>query len=130
MSGIELLLKVLADASKEKSDRDKGTLSCNQCDLKFKTNDTLKIHKLGVHEGTKFPCVKCDYEAARKSCLRKHVKRMHEKNKLSVHSDDDDRFQCQKCNFKTSQKPDLQLHIRAVHEGVKHDYNQCEVKAT
>ena len=35
-----------------------------------------------VHEGQKFPCPQCDYKAAWKSNLKKHIKLVHEGDKL------------------------------------------------
>ena len=46
--------------------------SCNVCD------GSLWRHKQFVHEGKKqFPCDMCNYRAARKENLRRHIQTVH-----------------------------------------------------
>jgi hypothetical protein len=57
----------------------------NQCDICFKVftvSSSVGEHKLAVHEGIKFPCDLCAFEASSKRNLRGHLGRVHtSKNK-------------------------------------------------
>ena len=52
--------------------------SCDQCDFKAAWKHSLSRHMQSIHEGIKkFPCDKCDYCGTLKENLVKHIKRMH-----------------------------------------------------
>ena len=54
-------------------------------------------------------CRVCDYKAAQKSNLKKHIESVHERIKP---------FKCNICEYKAGLKSDLQLHTEFVHEFV------------
>ena len=87
----------------------KATLKC----------DLLK-HIKAVHEGVKYPCTQCKYNASRKSNLLQHIQSIHEGVK----------FPCTQCEYKATQKTHLMTHIKSIHEGVNFPCSQCEYKAT
>ena len=61
------------------------------------------------HEGIKFDCKLCDYEANRKSNLSQHVKSIHEGIK----------YDCKLCDYKAKQRNSLTKHVESIHEGFK-----------
>ena len=64
------------------------------------------------------PCLRCEYEAKKKSHLQTHVKSVHE----------DEKFQCSHCGSKFTQKGSLQGHMKSVHEGQKFHCSHCGSK--
>ena len=51
--------------------------ACNQCDYQAKTQSNLTIHIQSKHEGVKYACDKCDYQATQKGSLTRHLKTKH-----------------------------------------------------
>ena len=41
----------------------------------------MKIHNSSIHQGMKYPCNQCDYQATYRSNLSSHVMNMHIKRK-------------------------------------------------
>ena len=51
---------------------------CEQCQLSFKRNDSLKSHNDKIHEGLVFTCEYCDsYSTARKNDFKRHILSKH-----------------------------------------------------
>ena len=61
-----------------------------------KMNVTNVITKLQdkIHEGIKYECDQCDYQAAQQTNLKTHTMSVHEGSK----------YQCDLCEFKATQK--------------------------
>ena len=59
-----------------------------------------------VHEGVKFICDQCDYEATTRSHLAEHKKAQP----------DWVTFDCDQCDYKSSWRSKLVGHVKAVHE--------------
>ena len=53
-----------------------------------------------MHDGVKYPCDKCNYQATEQSSLRKHKKSVHDGVKYS----------CDKCNYQTGWKQKFKEH--------------------
>ena len=79
-----------------------------------KTN--LKRHKQSVHEGVKYPCNKCEYQATTKGALQRHQKSEHEGVKYS----------CNQCEYQAKEQDSLKRHQQSNHESVKYSCNHCE----
>ena len=81
-------------------------LKCLQCYYTCKLPRTLKLHIQSIHEGTEFPCHKCEFRAESHNCLRKHI--------LVEHKGVID---CDQCDYKTKRWHILRDHVHD-HEGV------------
>ena len=57
---------------------------CKQCDEKFKTLEAQKKHFVIVHLGEKFGCDICGQQFAHPTSLGKHLKRVHNTNKVKL----------------------------------------------
>ena len=56
------------------------TFGCDKCDYQTKRQDSLGKHKLFVHgdkKGKKHPCTICGHTKTKKSCLVKHMFKIH-----------------------------------------------------
>ena len=93
---------------------------CNQCEYQATTQGSLKTHKESIHEGVKYSCNKCEFHATQKGDLKRHREAIHEGVKYS----------CNQCEFHATQKGHLQRHKESIHEGVVYSCNQCEYQAT
>ena len=96
--------------------------SCEQCDYRAARRYNLKKHVDVVHEKVKlFTCKKCYFKTGAESTLKSHVEVTHDRIK---------RFECQQCNYRAGSKYNLKQHIKEVHEGIK-DFkcDQCAYKA-
>ena len=81
-----------------------GKLVCDICQQSYSTKGNLMVHRL-KHDGVKFPCKQCEYQAKQLSDLTTHVKAKHE----GV------RYPCQQCDYKASTTSNLARHNRSNH---------------
>ena len=63
----------------------------------------LKMHKQSKHEGIKYSCEQCDYEATMKANLLRHLKSKHEEVK----------YPCNQCDYKATMKGSLLTHLKS-----------------
>merc|ERR1712129_535618 len=77
-----------------------GLYQCDECGYTSARKDSVKNHKLVVHQGIKFPCNKCSYQASYKSHLTRHIQSVH----------DGVRYPCDLCDFKATQQVHLREH--------------------
>ena len=100
--------------NKSKSEKTKG---CEHCEYRAKTNEHLKVHTQGVHEGIRFPCNVCSYKATGIANLSKHKEFRHE-GRI---------FSCKECDHKSGSSAALQYHIKSTHGGEKvYKCDHCE----
>ena len=66
----------------------------------------LGQHKRAVHEGVKYACRQCNYQATLKGDLARHNRAVHEGIKYS----------CRQCDQQFSWKSGIAKHQRKVHE--------------
>ena len=117
---------------------------CPHCGNLYSCKRDLNRHIKSVHEGIKYPCNLCDYEANQQISLRSHVKSIHEgvryecehcdkefshKSDLTIHikgKHEGFTYECDKCNQQFSKKRFLKAHIESKHEGIRYSCNQCE----
>ena len=57
---------------------------CKHCDEKFKTLEAKKKHTVIIHLGEKFGCDICGQQFAHPTSLGKHLKRVHNTNKVKL----------------------------------------------
>ena len=89
---------------------------CDQCGKEYLAQH-LKEHKRRVHDGKKYPCNFCPFEA---SCPKYIVK--HEAMHNGVE------YPCNQCDYKGKQKETLKRHIRVEHENLRFYCDQCPLK--
>ena len=77
---------------------------CNRCDKHFVQRKHLYEHIRNVHEGIKFSCNDCGFEAIRKTLLR-HIQNVHEGIK----------YPCDFCDFIATRKDKLYTHKKNKH---------------
>lgn len=125
----------LKDHIKDKHAREKK-YTCPLCQTKCATNSALDLH-FRKHTGEKpYVCKICDFRSSHISNLKRHVQRMHIKDKkfschlceytcvteelLNVHlrkHTSDKPFACLLCNYRSSRIYSLNDHIRYKHTG-------------
>jgi len=80
---------------------------CDMCDFEANCIQTLKAHKLKMHEPENlFKCKFCKYRTPRKGDLRRHLKDRHLKLR---------QYACPHCDFLSSRKSNLQTHMKKQH---------------
>ena len=94
--------------------------ACWQCDYQATYQQSLDLHIQAKHEGIKYNCDQCDYQATQQGNLIRHIQSKHEGIKHA----------CHQCDYQASYKGDLTIHIQAKHEGIKYACNQCDHQAT
>ena len=65
----------------------------------------MLTHYRSIHEGIKYPCNHCDYQATQQTHLQKHIQSVHEGI----------RYPCNQCDYQATQQCHLQRHIAAKH---------------
>ena len=90
---------------KEKRTRNQGTRSgqCPDCEAVFYNKHTMMRHYKSVHEGIKYPCNECDYEATLRSNLKNHMEAMHGNNILT----------CYQCDYQTKWRGAFNAHKKS-----------------
>ena len=91
--------------------------TCNNCEFEAKCHSSLKSHCLRQHKGITFSCDKCDHQSITLSSLDLHRKFKHKEPNI-----------CKYCKsvFKTS--PKLRRHLESVHEGLKYPCSSVNTK--
>ena len=109
---------------------------CSKCEAVFANKDNLMRHNRLVHEATeqchlqthiqslhdgiKYPCNQCDYQAKRLGHLREHIESKHEGIK----------YLCDHCNYQASQQSALRRHMKSKHGSIKYPCNDCDYSTT
>ena len=83
-------------------------LQRNQCHL--------TRHIQSLHEGVKYACNQCGYQATKQGNLTTHIQSKHEGVK----------YACYQCDQQFTAQGSLKIHIQSKHEGVKYACNQCD----
>ena len=55
---------------------EKSTM-CKECGKMFSSKGTMMVHYRSKHEGIKYPCNQCDYQATTQGSLKRHTKSIH-----------------------------------------------------
>ena len=77
-------------------------------------------HKQSVHEGIKYACDQCEYQATTQWTLTRHIQSQHEGIK----------YACDLCDYLATTQWDLTRHIQSKHEGLRYACDQCDYQAT
>ena len=96
--------------------------ACDLCNKEFKKRSYVREHKRKMHEKTNFPCDQCNEEFSQQNSLLTH--------KILVHEINPRYSTCWQCNRPIKGGRDnLQRHIETVHEGLKKfECNVCGKK--
>ena len=128
---------------------DKVKFKCDNCEVKFSTKKNLERHIKSIHQGLKFSCHICNYEATttKNWSLHTHIKVMHKaiteaqfkceycevefsiKNSLRVHTESvhfDAAFPCQNCDYVSANERTLQNHMKTKHGEMPSKHNTTE----
>ena len=81
-------------------------LSCDQCDYQTNRYHCLKRHKLGKHDGIKYPCNLCDRQYSTKDNLKNHQDSKHQ-GKV---------YGCTYCEYNCENASKLSVHISRNHK--------------
>ena len=84
---------------------DAKSTECPECGKVFSQRCNMLTHYKSVHEGIKYHCNKCDYQATTQGDLQQHIQSKHEGIK----------YPCNQCDYHATQRVDLQTHIAAKH---------------
>ena len=93
---------------------------CDQCDYQATEKNGLQKHNKSKHEGINYICDKCNYQATKLGDLRRHIQSKHEGIK----------YPCNQCYYQATQQGTLQRHIQSKHKGIKYPCDQCDYQAT
>ena len=52
-------------------------IKCDKCNLTFSQRSSMNQHKRNIHEGKKYPCHHCDYQATQNGTLLRHIRAKH-----------------------------------------------------
>ena len=55
----------------------------------------MPFHTKSIHEGLRYPCGQCEYEATQKGSLKIHIKSMHHKE-----DEDEKKYACDQCDYR------------------------------
>ena len=66
----------------------------------------LNKHIQSKHEGARYPCDQCDYQATQQFHLQTHVQSKHEGVK----------YACDQCDYQATQQFSLKRHIQSMHD--------------
>ena len=80
---------------------------CPECGKEFARKFVMLTHYRSVHEGIKYPCDQCDYQATDSGNLQRHIQSKHECIK----------YPCNQCDSKLTRRSHLKSHIKAKHSG-------------
>ena len=56
---------------------DAKSTECPKCGTVFTRKDNMLTHYRSIHEGIKYPCNQCDYQATQKDSLKGHIQLSH-----------------------------------------------------
>ena len=92
---------------------------CEQCNKTFSRRG-LDYHIQSFHQGVRYACDQCDYQATLQSSLTKHIQSKHEGIK----------YTCDQCDYQATRQDHLAVHIKTKHEGVNYTCNLCDYSAS
>ena len=84
---------------------DAKTFQCPGCQGVFRDRSNLVKHYRSEHEGIRYPCNHCDYQAKRLSHLKDHISAKHS----------EDIIKCDFCDFETKWKQQYRKHMKDYH---------------
>ena len=82
---------------------------CDQFEKKYKCMSALIGHKKMQHENVRYPCNQCSMSFKTNQCLTTHKRKVHLGEDMNIH-------QCNECGKKFHSSGYLSTHIKAVHK--------------
>ena len=92
--------------------------TCDQCDLRFVSNQEITKHVIFLHNGVEYKCELCNFSTFKKVNLDQHTNVKHFGMKEDT--------PCDQCDYNPKDIPNLIKHKKAEHEGVRYSCNFCE----
>ena len=99
------------------------TLTCGICHIVCTNKYNLHQHKVIHTNPSAFTCTMCDRHFSRKSCLRSHMRKVH--NKILPHYSAKTAWTCEKCNKVFTQRQNLNRHQRTHDESRAYKCEAC-----
>merc|ERR1712155_85876 len=96
-------------------DHDGVKYDCNHCNYQAILQGNLTKHLQLKHKGVKYACNQCDKKFTQQITLTRHILSVHEGVK----------YPCDQCGKQYTEDGSLMRHIQSVHEGVKYVCSQC-----
>ena len=92
-----------------------ANFECEECQKIYSDKYGLKKHQLNVHQGFKYYCDQCDFQAfTSRNSLVRHIQNVHE----GV------RYPCDQCETKLHSLYNLKIHKQTKHEGISNRPNR------
>ena len=79
---------------------------CPECKKYFSQKYKMKVHYQNIHEGIRWPCDKCDYQARDRESLFKHM-RIEHGNHIP--------YKCNKCDYEAKLRSSMYGHFKRYH---------------
>ena len=119
---------------------------CDQCEKRFKSKESLRLHVKSVHEGKMFSCVQCEKSYGNNDNLKRHIGSVHEgvmykcdicgkdfkhKSVLKIHTENKHKgitFSCphDNCEKSYGKNDNLRKHIESAHDNVVYSCDKCD----
>jgi KRAB domain-containing zinc finger protein len=88
---------------------------CKECDYGCDDQRNFNRH-VDNHNGVRYPCLLCDFEATQAGALKRHVRNMHDKVKD---------FPCDECEKEFAQNAQLTIHHDYEHKKLHWVCSSC-----
>jgi KRAB domain-containing zinc finger protein len=96
------------------------TKTCDRCETRWASVDTLQKHIAETHKIIVFPCELCDKTFRRSYSKDCHVREIHQRS---------DQFQCPHCSKVFGRKYQVHAHVKSIHEdGGDFKCNFCDFR--
>ena len=76
------------------------------------------MHRESIHEGIKYPCPHCEYQATQTGRLKIHIESVH----LGI------KYPCDSCEYQATELGSLNVHIKRAHMGIEMRKKEDETK--
>ena len=63
---------------------DSKSTECPECGVIYFDKSTMKKHYRSKHEGIKYPCNKCEYQATTQADVKRHIQSRHGREQVSI----------------------------------------------
>jgi len=90
--------------------KQKEILTCDICEVTFKTKANLKVHKKNIHDAVKVSCDICGFMSSNNASLKRHMKIVHSEEKC---------VSCDICDASFKGENYLKIHKQNIHNSIK-----------
>ena len=95
--------------------------TCTQCEYKSLSENNFRLHIKRVHSGSSFKCDTCDSSYRNNYDLKKHIERVHDKDK----NHEEEISYCDQCTYSSPWREYLSKHKRRAHGESTFYCDQC-----